>query len=103
VATWVLVPFDRFRWLRGEDQLKVFASSEHAQRMFCGTCGAAMNNLSTRRPTLMHLSAGTLDQPPALQVAVHAYVGSKAPWHVITDAIPQFHEEPSSPGSTPRA
>ena len=103
VATWVLGPFEQFRWLRGEDQLKTFASSDHAQRMFCGTCGAAVNNLSNRRPRLMHLSAGTLDRSPALQVALHVHVGSKAPWHVITDAIPQFDEEPPPPPRTPQA
>lgn len=99
-GTWVVVPLERFRWSRGEEQLKKFASSDHAQRLFCGTCGAVMGNLTSRRPTLMHLSAGTLDHAPALQVNLHAYVASKAPWHVITDAIPQFDEEPTA---APRA
>ncbi|HYQ04837.1 MAG TPA: GFA family protein [Polyangiaceae bacterium] len=104
VATWVLVPLDRFRWTRGEQLLKSFASSEGAQRSFCGTCGAVMGNLSNKRPTLMHLSAGTLDHAPALQVKFHLHVASKAPWHLITDELPQFADEPSAPPSpTPQA
>lgn len=93
-ATWVLVPLARFRWLRGEDHLEKFASSDHAQRAFCRTCGSSLGNLTSRRPTLMHLAAGTLDDSPAMQVALHAYVASKAPWHVIVDAIPQHDSEP---------
>jgi len=97
VATWVLVPLAAFRWQRGEEQLQSFASSDEARRLFCRTCGAAVGNLSRKRPTLMHLSAGTLDSAPALQVAFHLHVSSKAPWFTITDSIPQFAEEPAGP------
>lgn len=102
VATWVLVPLEHFRWLSGEERLQRFASSEHAQRLFCGNCGAALGNLVSKRPNLMHLAAGTLDCAPALKVALHAYVASKAPWHQITDALPQFDEEPASPPRPPQ-
>lgn len=97
VATWLLVPLDRFRWLNGREELREFVSSDHARRSFCGTCGATMGNLTTRRPTLMHLAAGTLDRAPAFQVALHGYVASKAPWHEITDSLPQYDDEPSPP------
>jgi len=43
------------------------------------------------------LAAGTLDRPPAFQVAFHGYVASKAAWHEITDALPQYDDEPSPP------
>jgi len=95
VATWLLVPLDQFRWLSGREQLREFASSEHARRSFCGTCGAVLGNLTTRRPTLMHLAAGTLDHAPTFKVAFHGYVASKAAWHEITDALPQYDEEPT--------
>jgi hypothetical protein len=98
VATWLLVPLDCFRWLSGQEQLQKFASSEHGQRLFCATCGATMGNLTSRRPKLIHLAAGSLDRAPAFQVAFHGYVASKAPWHVITDALPQYEDEPSPPG-----
>jgi len=97
VATWVLVPLTQFRWLSGEERLRQFSSSEHAQRLFCDTCGAAMGNLTSKRPGLMHLASGSLDRAPELKVACHVHVASKASWHQITDAIPQFDEEPSAP------
>jgi len=97
VGTWLLVPLAQFRWLSGQEQLREFASSDHARRAFCQSCGSTMGNLTTRRPSLMHLAAGTLDRAPAFQVAFHGYVGSKAPWHEITDALPQFDAEPAPP------
>ena len=97
VATWLLVPLDQFRWTSDNQTLREFVSSDHARRTFCATCGATMGNLTTRRPKLMHLAAGTLDRAPAFRVALHGYVASKAPWHEITDALPQYEGEPTPP------
>jgi len=94
VATWMLVPLDRFRWTSDNEQLREFASSDHGRRSFCRTCGSTMGNLTSRRPNLMHLAAGTLDHAPSFQVAFHGYVASKAPWHDITDGLPQYDSEP---------
>jgi len=96
-ATWILVPLAQFRWSSGREQLREFASSDHARRLFCERCGSTMGNLTTRRPALMHLAAGTLDRAPVFQVAFHGYVASKAPWHEISDALPQYDDEPSPP------
>ena len=96
-ATWLLVPLAQFRWSSGREPLREFASSDHARRLFCERCGSTMGNLTTRRPALMHLAAGTLDRAPVFQVAFHGYVASKAPWHAISDALPQYDDEPSPP------
>jgi|SRR6188768_4369696 len=96
LATWVLLPLEEFRWLKGEQQLKRFASSDRGQRLFCGTCGSTLGSLTERRPNLMHLAAGTLEQAPTFRVAFHTYVASMAPWHEITDALPRFDSEPSA-------
>ena len=45
----------------------------------------------------MHLAAGTLERAAAFQIALHACVASKAPWHAITDALAQHDEEPVPP------
>ena len=77
--------------------LREFASSDHGRRFFCGTCGATMGNLTSMRPKLMHLAAGSLDHAPPLKVDLHLYVGSKASWHEITDELPQHDELPPPP------
>ena len=40
------------------------------------------------------LPAGSIDTALSPLPAVHLYVGSKAPWHEIADAWPQFAELP---------
>jgi hypothetical protein len=95
VATWA--------WSRsissagcGREQLREFASCDHARRSFCERCGSTMGNLTTRWPKLMHLAAGTLDRAPALKVALHVrrLQGSLAG---ETDALPQHDNEPAPP------
>ena len=38
---------------------------------------------------------GTLDSDPGRRPREHIFVGSKAPWHEITDVLPQFEEWPA--------
>ena len=38
------------------------------------------------------IPAGALDDDPKLRTNYHIYVGSKAPWHEITDDLPQYPE-----------
>jgi hypothetical protein len=35
---------------------------------------------------------GSLDDDPGVRPAQHIYVGSRAAWDAITDAVPQFEE-----------
>ena len=37
---------------------------------------------------------GTLIDTPAIRPTAHIFVGSKAPWHEITDDLPQYQEFP---------
>jgi hypothetical protein len=43
---------------------------------------------------VVNLPAGAIDTPLPPLPAVHLYVASKAPWHEIRDAWPQFAELP---------
>ena len=97
-GVWTLVDQDSFRWTAGAEQIAERASSEHGQRLFCKCCGATLGNLTSRRPRFIHLAAGTLDNAPALRIAFHAYVASKADWYDIADGIPQHDEEPTQRG-----
>lgn len=90
----VFVDADRFRWLRGEDQLirhkvpdaKYFAPS------FCRTCGSVMPRVGESGPAI--IPAGSLDQDPGIRPQLHIFTGSKATWFDITDSLPQFEEMP---------
>jgi hypothetical protein len=97
-GTWTLVPRDHVRFMRGEQLIVEFQSSHHARRLFCKQCGTTLGNYTTRRPTFMHLAAGTLDQAPVMRVNLHCYTASKAPWFQITDQLPQHEDEPQKRG-----
>jgi hypothetical protein len=49
--------------------------------------------MSSESPTVM-LPAGAIDSPLPALPALHLYVASKAPWHEIAGAGPQFAELP---------
>jgi hypothetical protein len=41
---------------------------------------------------------GTVDGDPGMRPGEHIFVGSKAPWYEIADALPQFEEWPPGMG-----
>jgi hypothetical protein len=38
----------------------------------------------------VHVAMGTLVDAPSIRPSAHIFVGSKAPWHEITDNLPQY-------------
>jgi hypothetical protein len=50
-----------------------------------------------QNPKVLGLALGVLDDDPINRPIGHVYVASKAPWHEITDALPQFNELPPGP------
>ena len=55
---------------------------------FCKLCGASPFAL-VRDGQFFHVALGTLVDDPGILPMFHIFVGSKAPWHEITDALPQ--------------
>jgi hypothetical protein len=92
-ATFVSAPIDAFRWVKGEDNVRAYASSSAGKRFFCATCGAV-------GPTLMpelglaFCPAGNLLGDPGVRPQMHMFAGSKALWHTITDDLPQHSGYP---------
>lgn len=60
---------------------------------FCSKCGSLLYSV-VRGGKYIHVTLGTLLQAPARKPSAHIFVRSKAPWHVIGDALPQFEEFP---------
>jgi hypothetical protein len=78
----------------GESELKCYASSRTHGRVFCGRCGSNILVELGAEPESLYLAMGTLDGAPSLPPGYHIYVDSKAPWHAITDDLPQYATEP---------
>jgi hypothetical protein len=99
-ASNLFVDLPRFRWLRGEAQLGSYKvpEAERFTQTFCTRCGSSMPRADTVRGRAV-VPAGTLDDDPGAREGLHIFVGSKAPWFEIADALPQHREYP--PGGPP--
>jgi len=89
-ATFAGVARDKFRYLSGESEVAVYASSEKNDRVFCATCGSNILVATNQEPDVYYLSMSAINGNPPRPPAYHNFVGSKAQWHEITDDLPQF-------------
>lgn len=96
-VTWLVISPGQFRWTAGEDFVQSFDSSPGTQRCFCRQCGTTL--ATSHAGKVSEVAVGTIDGDPGLRPGAHIFVGSKAPWHEITDQLPQFAEWP--PGMEP--
>ena len=83
------VDAEEFVITKGASRLSRFKVSEDTTRVFCGSCGSS---LYADKPVMkkVNLRMGTLDGTPTARPSFHVFVGSRAPWHVITDDLVQF-------------
>ena len=89
-----------FRWLQGEEHLGVYEPTPGKGWAFCTQCGSSLG-LPGSDGRLAGIALGTVEGDPGIRPSEHIFVGSKAPWFDITDALPQHTERPTDP-SGPR-
>lgn len=82
---------DRLRITRG-DVLRV-GEHEDGYRCLCARCFSPLYD-RVRQRKFAHVQLGALSDAPAKPPDHHIHVRSKATWHEITDALPQFEEFP---------
>jgi hypothetical protein len=81
-----------FRIVAGEGDVRRYRSSAPIERTFCTTCGARLTVRFDGIPDAVWVSLATFDDDPGVRPGVHMFVGSKAAWDEISDALPQFPE-----------
>ena len=98
-ATYLSATLDDYRLLQGAEAITEYESSPGFPRGFCATCGSVVPMIlgaaESRRAVI---PAGCLDDDPGLRPAMHIFVASKAPWHVIADALPRHDAYPAASG-----
>jgi hypothetical protein len=82
----------KFRVVAGENELLIYGDPD-SHDSHCGTCGSFLYSV-VRDGTYVHVNLGALRDEPAIRPTAHIYVGSKAPWHEITDDLPQHDQLP---------
>jgi hypothetical protein len=86
----------QLNWLSGEGNIVNYKLPEAKRfgQAFCRDCGSTMPRVVASTGYVV-APCGSLDTPPGIPVQSHIFVGSKAPWHEITDQIPQWETLPA--------
>ncbi|HVQ06953.1 MAG TPA: GFA family protein [Allosphingosinicella sp.] len=80
-----------------EGEPKIYASSEHGRRHFCGTCGTGLFYTNEAiLPGITDVQSGTLDTPDTLPAQVHIQVADRIAWMKDISALPEFQRFPGS-------
>jgi hypothetical protein len=83
---------ESFSWVSGEDLLTRYESAPGLGLCFCGTCGTTLCGLHEGK--VHGVTLGSVDGDPGVQIAMHIFVDSRAPWDHIGGNAPQFAEFP---------
>ena len=78
-----------WKTLTGEAFIKFYESSPGEHKAFCSECGSSLFTKFDAMPEVLGFPLGTLDTDPKIKPTRHLFVGNKAPWHEIYDALPQ--------------
>ena len=87
------IPRGRLALIRGAGRLMV-----HGDDLTNNAHGAGRGSLQVsvlRDGTWGRVAKGALIDTPAIRPSAHIFVGSKAPWHDLTDDLPQYQEFPA--------
>jgi hypothetical protein len=84
---------NRLQLVRGEDAVLIYGDASASHDVHCAACGSLLYSV-VRGSAYVHVTMGTLVDAPTIRPSAHIFVGSKAPWHRITDDLPQYEEFP---------
>ncbi|MFN8602594.1 MAG: GFA family protein [Candidatus Binatia bacterium] len=82
-------------YVAGEELVREYESSPGVFRAFCERCGSPIYSRRPDAPDVLRLRLGILEDDPERRSLAHFWVGSKAPWFDIGDALPQFSAGPA--------
>ena len=91
-VAWALVAEDKVE-ITGEP--RIYASSEHGRRHFCGNCGAGLFYTNEAIfPGMVDIQSATLDQPDALPLHAQIQTADRIGWMAHLDDLPSFERYP---------
>ncbi len=83
---------DAFAWTRGEDCLTVHAVGDGWALAFCSRCGSTLVGLAG--DAVHGVTLGTVDGDPGVEIQMHIFVDSRAPWDHIGGDAPRYPGRP---------
>ncbi len=91
------VPAGDFRFLRGEDQVGRFQSSEVGHRWYCRGCGTPLAMEPDEAPKTIDFSVATLDDPGSVAPGFHIFTDSRIKWFDPVDGLPRYPRHRTPP------
>lgn len=94
-ASNLVVDAENLSFRGGENEIREYKVPEarYFTQSFCGRCGSCMPRVDRDRGIAV-VPLGCLDDPPQILPQEHIWVESKAAWHSIEDALPQYAQGP---------
>ena len=94
-ATNVFMRAESFAWTVGKETVADYRmpGARMFRNSFCRDCGSKLPSLFAEIASYL-IPVGSLDSDPGIAPGVNVYIGSKAPWFDIHDALPRFAEMP---------
>lgn len=87
---------EQLRWTSGAGEVLSYAlpGAIRFGQAFCRCCGGAVPRVVASTGHVV-APCGSLDDAPGIAVTSHIFVGSKAPWHEISDDLPRWEALPA--------
>ena len=85
-----IVDSSKFSWTAGESKITKHNSTQGWGLAFCSICGSTLCGIFDGK--VHGVTLGTIDGDPGVQIDMHTYVGSKAPWDHIGGSAAQYDE-----------
>lgn len=86
------IPKGAFRWSSGEKHLSLYQAQKEWALAFCSRCGSTLAGLF--QGEVHGITLGTVDGDPGVEISMHLFVDSKAPWDHIGGSAPQYAKRP---------
>jgi hypothetical protein len=84
--------------MRGEERLTKYIGSHSWGLTFCSVCGSTLCGILNGK--VHGVTLGCVDGDPGVEIELHLFVGSKAPWDHIGGIAPQYEENPPTMDSS---
>ena len=86
------------KWLTGKELLTRFETGNGWGMGFCSKCGSTLCGMHNNR--VHGLTLGCIDGDPGIDIEMHIFVDSKAPWDHIGGHATQYAEHADSRSAT---